>query len=343
MKKTNLTMLCVIVLSGCRVITPSLSSTSSFTSSIPIPNDDFDPNINGRNILIEQTQEVTYAQITSTTLSPLPLSAINFQLREEVVPSYAVVDAIPGDFSNQTITFLDDDMDVTATLNQLTVGESLSPSATIDFLTELQPTDERFNAKSIETKIRNLSHVYLQSEYYWFNNYVLEETMDIQRYDNHVLYGEGSHLKTFQTEVSIPVSVDYQLHADASTIYEIRDETYPSGFFGARDQRYQAIRTSDNFKQALTLGPITDMLGMRKQWNEQSTIIGFPLTQAPEVFTTTLDVEKTQTNALTISFAIFDGETLLESDESITVSVTLQDQTWSPMMIQYHLWQPTMS
>ena len=342
MKKINLLTLSMLVLSGCRFGNPSLSSTSSFPSSIPIPNDDFNPDMNGRTILIEHIQERRFTQTTSSTLSPLPLAEINYEHQDAVTPSYAVADALLGDFSNQTLTFSNEEMDITSTLNQLEIGESLSSVATLDFLNTMQPTDERFNSKTIDTKIRNLSHVYFQSDYFWYNNYVLEEQLVVNRYDNQVLYGTGNQLKTFQTEVDISVAIAYQLYADATTIYEIRDETYPSGFFGASDDKYQAIRTSDNFKQALTVGPITDILGLRKQWMEQGEIIGFPMTQSQEVYSTSLEVRKTQADTLTITFAIFEGETLNASDETLTVSVMIQNETWSPLLFAYQLWQPSM-
>ena len=342
MKKINLLTLSILVLSGCRFGNPSFSSTSSFTSSIPIPNDDFNPDVNGRTILIEHIQERQFTQTTSSTLSPLPLAEINFQHQEEVTPPYAVADALVGDFSNQTLTFSNEDIDITSTLNQLEIGESLSSDATLDFLNTIQPTDERFNAKTIDTKIRNLSHVYFQSDYFWYNNYVLEEQMVVNRYDNQVLYGTGNQLKTFQTEVDISVAIAYQLYADATTIYEIRDETYPSGFFGASDDKYQAIRTSDNFKQALTMGPITDILGLRKQWIEQGEMVGFPMSQSQETYASSLEVRKTQADTLSITFAIFQGETLNASDETLTVSVTIQNQTSSALRLHYQLWQPSM-
>jgi hypothetical protein len=90
------------------------------------------------------------------------------------------------------------------------------------------------------------------------------------------------------------------------------------------------------------MGPITDILGLRKQWMEQGEIIGFPMTQSQEVYSTSLEVRKTQADTLTITFAIFEGETLNASDETLTVSVMIQNETWSPLLLAYQLWQPSM-
>jgi hypothetical protein len=75
---------------------------------------------------------------------------------------------------------------------------------------------------------------------------------------------------------------------------------------------------------------------------EQGEMIGFPMSQSQETYASSLEVRKTQADTLSITFAIFQGETLNASDETLTVSVTIQNQTSSALRLHYQLWQPSM-
>lgn len=343
MKTNKLLYVGLLILSGCQWGTSSVSSPS-ISSSIPFPNDDFLPFVNGRKFLIEQTKTFTYGTLTLGDLNELPLSKINFPTNPNFVTPYAVNEAVVGQFPNQTITFnFNQQPDVRDTLASMDVGDTGSEVETITVLNQLTQSDESFNQRTTQTKERNLSHAFLESDYYWFNHYVLEESMMIQRYPNHILYGIANQTKTFQTEVSIPVGVQYQLYADASMIYEIRDETYPSNFFGARDVKFETIRTQDNLKKALTLGPATEMLGLWQLLNQGLLPFGIPLQDPLATYQIALEMEKTSTDTMVFYLRIYQGDSWLVSLESFEFQALLKGQTWQEVSQTYLLWEPSIT
>ena len=343
MKTNKLLFVGLWILSGCQWATSSIS-LPSVSSSIPIPNNDFIPYLNGRKFLIEQIKTFTYDTTTVAEFNELPLSKINYPTNQDRVTAYAVEDAVAGEFGNQTITFdLSGQPDARDTLASMAVGDVYSETETLALLQQLTLSDEVFNQRISQTKERNLSHAYLESDYYWFNHYVLEESMTIQRYPNHILYGTGSQVKTFQTEVSIPVGVQYQLYADTSMIYEIRDETYPSNFFGARDVKFETIRTQDNLKKALTLGPATEMIGFWELLDQGFLPFEIPLQNLLATYQTTLEMEKTSEDTMLFFLRIYQGSSWLDSSESFEFQASLKGQSWQEVNQTYRLWEPSVS
>ena len=343
MKTNKLLFVGLWILSGCQWATSSIS-LPSVSSSIPIPNNDFIPYLNGRRFLIEQIKTFTYDTTTVAEFNELPLSKINYPTNQDRVTAYAVEDAVAGEFGNQTITFdLSGQPDARDTLASMAVGDVGSEMETLALLQQLTLSDEVFNQRISQTKERNLSHAYLESDYYWFNHYVLEESMTIQRYPNHILYGTGSQVKTFQTEVSIPVGVQYQLYADTSMIYEIRDETYPSNFFGARDVKFETIRTQDNLKKALTLGPATEMVGFWELLDQGFLPFEIPLQNLLATYQTTLEMEKTSEDTMLFFLRIYQGSSWLDSSESFEFQASLKGQSWQEVNQTYRLWEPSVS
>jgi hypothetical protein len=343
MKTNKLLFVGLWILSGCQWATSSIS-LPSVSSSIPIPNNDFIPYLNGRKFLIEQIKTFTYDTTTVAEFNELPLSKINYPTNQDRVTPYAVEDAVAGEFGNQTITFdLSGQPDARDTLASMAVGDVDSETETLALLEQLTLSDEVFNQRISQTKERNLSHAYLESDYYWFNHYVLEESMTIQRYPNHILYGTGSQVKTFQTEVSIPVGVQYQLYADTSMIYEIRDETYPSNFFGARDVKFETIRTQGNLKKALTLGPATEMIGFWELLDQGFLPFEIPLQNLLATYQTTLEMEKTSEDTMLFFIRIYQGSSWLDSSESFEFQASLKGQSWQEVNQTYRLWEPSVS
>jgi hypothetical protein len=343
MKKNSLLFVSILILSGCQWTTSS-TSFPSVSSSIPLPNDDFIPYRNERRFLIEQIKTFTYGNTTLSDLNELPLSKINFPTNQDFVTAYAVNEAVVDQFSNQTITFnLNQQPDVRDTLASMDVGDISSEVETVTALNQLTLSDEAFNQRTTQTKERNLSHAFLDSDYYWFNHYVLEESMMIQRYPNHILYGAANQVKTFQTNVSIPVGVQYQLYADTSMIYEIRDETYPSNFFGAKDVKFETIRTQDNLKKALTLGPATEMVGLWQLLNQGFLPFGIPLQDPLSSYQIALEMEKTATDTMVFNLRIYQGDSWLASLESFEFQASLKGQTWQEVSQTYLLWEPSIT
>ena len=343
MKKNSLLFVSILILSGCQWTTSS-TSFPSVSSSIPLPNDDFIPYRNERRFLIEQIKTFTYGNTTLSDLNELPLSKINFPTNQDFVTPYAVNEAVVDQFPNQTITFnLNQQPDVRDTLASMDVGDISSEVETVTALNQLTLSDEAFNQRTTQTKERNLSHAFLDSDYYWFNHYVLEESMMIQRYPNHILYGAANQVKTFQTNVSIPVGVQYQLYADESMIYEIRDETYPSNFFGAKDVKFETIRTQDNLKKALTLGPATEMVGLWQLLNQGFLPFGIPLQDPLATYQIALEMEKTSTDTMVFYLRIYQGDSWLASLESFEFQAVLKGQTWQEVSQTYLLWEPSIT
>jgi hypothetical protein len=117
-------------------------------------------------------------------------------------------------------------------------------------------TDEVFHQAQRLSRERNLSFDTLEGSYYAFNNYIREESIILQRYQTPMIYGEGEILITFQTGFELRPTVIEQISADSQYIYQLRDETFPAGFFGAVDRKISTMRIAGNFKQAMTIGPI---------------------------------------------------------------------------------------
>jgi len=329
-----------LVLSGCN-ITNSSNSGSSSISSIPVPTDDFNPLLNGRLILKETVLESTFDIENSSPLTPLPLFEFNFPAIEDITTAYAVAEALPGHFENQVLDFSSTLPIIPAALTSLNTNQTIEDQAVIPILENLQPSDERFNNARFYRKHRDLSHVYFGSEYFWFNQFVEEEEMVITRYPNAITYGQWQMNKMYQTEVVIPIAVTYQLYADATTIYEIRDETYPSGFFGAQDTKYETIRTEDNFKLALTMGPITTLLQHWQVFERNQTPLMFPFHGDISSANRHLSVLKLGENDYEFRLQVYLGNTFETAEENYQIRAILRGSDWESVQQHYQLWQPT--
>jgi hypothetical protein len=126
-------------------------------------------------------------------------------------------------------------------------------------------------------------------------------------------------------------------------IYEIRDETYPSNFFGARDVKFETIRTQDNFKQALTLGPATEMIGFWHLLNQGLLPYGIPLQDPLASYQIALDMEKTSEDTMGFNLRIYQGDVWLESLETFEFQALLKGQSWQEVSQTYILWEPSVT
>lgn len=343
MKTNKLIFIGLLLLASCRLGSVSTSS-SSFSISIPPIIDDFLPYLDGRKFLIQHAKTMTYSTTSFEALTELPLSKINYPTNELFITPYAVKDAMLGQFDNQTITFDSTILpNVSAPLASMAIGEVGTESDTVALLQQLTTSDESFNQLTIVFEEKNFSHPYFESEYYWFNNYIIEESMVIQRHQNQALFGTGNQSRTFQTEVSIPISIQYQLYADSAMIYEIRDETFPSNFFGARDLKFETIRTEDNFKHALTLGPATTMLGFWQLVKQGSIPYGFSPQEPLASYQKSFEMIKTSDNNLTFVLRIFAGTSFETSLETFEFQASLNGHLWENVRTDYRLWEPSVS
>ena len=158
-----------LVLSGCR-LTPSSGTSISSAPSIPIPNEDFNPIINGRTILKETLIETSYQIVNPSILNPLPLAEFNFPTIEDVVTPYAVSDATLGEFANQSIQFSNQPLVMPSNVSSLSINQSIEDQEVVQVLSTLQISDERFNQLQSRRKLRDLSHVYSAFRLFLFTN-----------------------------------------------------------------------------------------------------------------------------------------------------------------------------
>lgn len=341
MKKSNVGLLFIFILSSCR--TTSLPSSSSLsTSIIPIPTNDFDSLVNGRNILKETRISQSYQQDNLNDLNPLPLLAVNFP-RTNQVTAYTVANATLGSFANQSINFANQEADARNLLINLPIGERVSQSIAETVLNTMKITDEKWNVQTTNLYHRDLSHVYFGSPYYWFNNYVIEESITTRRYPNQIVFGEGTQLKTFQTSVAIAIDIDYQIYAKEDMIFEIRDETYPPGFFGANDTKFETIRTEDNFKHALTLGPVTTMLNMWTLFKQGQQPFRFAFETPIVEMSGSLQITKVASDTIVFSLNFQSQQDASHPEESFVMSAQLKGNAWQNIQQTYQLWEPTVS
>jgi hypothetical protein len=341
MKPYKFTLLIGLLLSGCTWWqTPSNSmSLSVSTSLIPMPNDEFNPSINGRTLLREVTVEETYSRIELEPLPALPLSPINFPVTQDVVTAYALLNTDLGTVENEEITFQTTPPQTHTVLASMAVSQILNEQDTITLLQSLQPSDERFNQLQRTKKDRNLSfQVARNNPYYWFNNYLREEEGIVRRYPNEVMFGEGTIHITFQTNIIINPTYQSQRHGDDTTIYEIYDETYPPGFFGAQDYQYRTPRVPGNLKHALTMGPATLLRDTWRQLKDQQVPTNIPLVNKLSEMTIQLKATKTESDTLTFSLMVVLGDNFNTAKETLEIVATIKQNEWQPVRIQHMLW-----
>lgn len=348
MKKRNSWFLFSFFLVGC--VTASTSSlpfsstpTSSLTSAIPIPNDDFIPVISGRTFLIESQANYVFTTTQPGELTTLPLSPNNFPVSESVVTAYAPPQEAATLTEEETLLWANTPLS-TSWIQSLPIGESVTGSEVVDWLRTQAISDQKWNQMTETRKTRNLSAAFLNNDdYYWFNHFVREENRELTRYDNHRLYGEGDIQITFQTEFEITPRFAKQIHADTTTIYEIYDETYPSGFFGAQDYQFRTRRTLGNFQRALTIGPIQMLLDAIDLANLGFFLPTQPMRTAFEFLQLDVSLLRINPSKTEISFRMFDGETFLTSEETFEIKAVLEQTTWQAITQTYYLWKPIVS
>jgi hypothetical protein len=347
MKKINVIFVFSLMLMGCR-LGPSSAFSSNLSSqiissSILLPNSDFIPIVNNRIFLIEDIVQRTFAIENNGTLSPRPLAPINFPVTENVVTPYAPASSEIEDASEEVITWSNQPLSTEIFANNLTVGQSLIGEPVLNWLQSQQTTDEKWNHLTTNRKLRDLSHVYFSSDYYWFNHFTREEVSQIKRYDNEIVFGTGNVEIIFQTGVNISPQFAFQRHADPTTIYEIYDETYPVGFFGAQDYQYRTPRTLGNFKQALTLGPIQMMLDAIITFEQGLFIPRHPLKAAFENYQHQLSLKRISLTTFELTFQIFTGSAMENAEETFELKATIQDNIWLDFQQSYYLWKPIVS
>jgi hypothetical protein len=227
------------------------SSQSSQTTSLGM----FDKVVDGKILLKETITNWTFLPGESKEFTGTALLPINYRNEMVSVP-YEGLNADLGDFSDETISFNTQPPSINALLSQYASPQILNEAQTLTLLSTMLVTDEVFHQAQRLSRERNLSFDTLEGSYYAFNNYIREESIILQRYQTPMIYGEGEILITFQTGFELRPTVIEQISADSQYIYQLRDETFPAGFFGAVDRKISTMRIAGNFKQAMAIGPI---------------------------------------------------------------------------------------
>lgn len=247
-----------IILTSCGTISSLPSSSSSFFS-IPIANSMFDKTHPDGLLLYEKILSYEFNLITPSSFEGEPLQANNFRRVEGYNPFYSVSNARLSDFSNQQLSFFDEPLRVEDYQSSFSNQNILQGNSVLSLLDRLVRTDDVYNQKIVTSVEKDLSFDVLGDSYFWFNNYIREESTTYTRYTNDMVRGLTDIQIEYQTEVIVPVGAISQVFSDGALIIELYDETYPIGFFGASDYRTEVIRTESNFKRALNLGPIHEI------------------------------------------------------------------------------------
>jgi hypothetical protein len=265
----KLIVLFSILLASCRGFS---SSSAVTTSSLPISistsftNSLFDKSIPEGTLLKETVETFQFNKVNVGLFSGTPLNPINFFENTSLITPFDRENAELGDYSQELISFSSVQLNLNDQLGPFIQPISYQQETFLALLEALKVTDESINETKRMLVERDLSYDVLGDPYYWFNNYVKEEQIVVTRYQDPILYGEGTINIEFQTGVTIqPVFVE-QISLDPQYIYSIVDQTYPNGFFGAVDTKIVTLRQPGNAKEALTIGPIQQILNTIWSW-----------------------------------------------------------------------------
>lgn len=251
-------LISLTILTSCGTISSLPSSSSSFLSS-PIANSMFDKTLPEGLLLYEKTLSYEFFSIPASVFQGELLQANNFRRIEGYTPFYSVANATLSDFSNQQLSFFNEPLKVEDYQSSFSVQNTIQGNSVMSLIDRLVRIDDVYNQKVVTSIEKDLSFDVLGDSYFWFNNYIREESSTYTRYTNNIVRGITNIDIEYQTEVMVPVDAISQVFSDGALIIELYDETYPIGFFGATDYRTEVIRTQSNFKRALNLGPVHEI------------------------------------------------------------------------------------
>ena len=247
--KTPLPFLVLILaLSSCWGEPSSSSSIFSFSEFDYFNKTESSKTLRRQYVIHRQFSSNNHGTFTGTILNPL-----NYPEDVSLNPYYRVLGENEGDFSSEVINFASKNDTLSNYLNPLAT-KRLTTSELNGLLAILDQNDEFINTQSIFYYDRNLSEDLDNGSYYSFNNFFRQETSIVKRFESNVVYGEGTGNILYQDGFDVDFSFQTQIFATASTIYQLRDETFPEGIRTARDSKATSLRVEGNFKQALTFG-----------------------------------------------------------------------------------------
>ena len=238
----------LLVLSSCWGDNPTSSSIFSFSAF-----DYFNKQENNQTI---RRQYVVHRQFSLTDIADDPvalLNPLNYPEDASIDPHYRVSGAQIGDFSSENISFASKNNVLSQYIEGIT-NTRLSVNQVNGLIDILDHNDEFINTQNIFYYDRNLSEDLDHGSYYAFNNFFRQETSVVQRYPSHVVQGVGEGSMLYQDEFEVDFSFQTQIFGTDSTIYQLRDETFPEGIRTAKDSKATSLRVEENLKKALTIG-----------------------------------------------------------------------------------------
>lgn len=247
--KTPITALVLIVaLSSCWGEPSVSSSIFSFSEFDYFNKTESSKTLRRQYVVHRQFSSNNHGVFTGTLLNPL-----NYPEDDSLNPYYRVSNAVEGDFSSEEISFESKNTTLSNYLNPFAT-KRLTSNELNGLLAILDHNDEFINTQSIFYYDRDLSADLDFGSYYSFNNFFRQETSVVKRFDSQVVHGEGQGNIVYQDEFDVDFTFQTQIFSTSSTIYQLRDETFPEGIRTARDSKATSLRVEGNFKQALIFG-----------------------------------------------------------------------------------------
>lgn len=311
----------VLVLSSCWGESSSSSSIFSFSEF-----DYFSREENGKTIRRQYVIHRHFSVNENGKFDGVLLNPLNYPEDETIQPYYRTTANEPGDFSNETLTFASQNDVLRDYLNNYS-NQRFSVQETSDLLEIMDQNDEMINTQSIFYFDRNVSEDLDNGSYYVFNNFFRQETSVVKRYDDFVLNGEGSGNILYQDGFEVDFTFQTQIYANESTIYQLRDETFPEGIRTAKDSKATSLRDHGNFKQALTIGGGGQAKRFIDTYSQLYQLTGGVLD--PNQYAYTLRAEKTMDHTKVTFYiyrpiaGLFQTQTL--QDMTLTYEVYIRD------------------
>ncbi|HOJ44604.1 MAG TPA: hypothetical protein PK340_01015 [Bacilli bacterium] len=240
------------------------SSYSVYPSSNPSyssPDFDFNPIFGTKRKLAEYRVEREFEHVDEGMFDGTLLNPRNYPEDTTVVPHYRPeVDEEqtsstlePIDYSDELITFRSFDSILSDTIAGLSLGE-LSDTQIDALLSVLDGNDDYINKQTTTYYETILHNDFLNDAYNGYNNSHKIETKQLVRYDDAIVHGTGSGIIYYQDGFNHEYTLVEQIRATGFLIYEMRDETFPSGSTSARDYKRTSTRVAGNYQAALGLG-----------------------------------------------------------------------------------------
>ena len=329
----KLVVLFFVFMVGCTPTTTSTSfSVSLDFSSTHLP-ENFEKLREGRPLLYEKTTAHNFSRENNLTVQPVQLLPENYRETEDAWVPYQRDDAPvihPSFFSSQW--------------NEQQFAESLetfslpTEEAFVSLFNAWLPYDDAFVFRDETVYLRDLSHEFFNGDYYWFNNYIDQYVTEFARIEDHYVYGFAQVNRVFQTLNEISFQREHGVLYDETTIFALKDESFPFGFFGAVDQKIMTPRAGDNTKHALSLGPSRYLLNTLAYWDYLIELSQTDDTISP--YSKQFSLEQFSFTDINLTLTLTQPLNTLRSQEYLehTIAVQIRNLEWAEFVETEILW-----